>query len=91
MIDRTRILESQRPCHAHSLQVPNAASTPFCFSAGTDPRDDPRDEEIDTTRLDSTSSKNARNLLLGLRPLREPVARPEGGEKGVESGELNSG
>jgi len=25
----------------------------------------------------------ARNLLLGLRPLREPVARPEGGEKEV--------
>ena len=28
------------------------------------------------------SIMNARNLLLGLRPLREPVARPEGGEKG---------
>jgi hypothetical protein len=32
----------------------------------------------------------ARNLLLGLRPLREPVARPEGGEKGV-AGEKGAG
>ena len=32
----------------------------------------------------AVSECNARNLLLGLRPLREPVARPEGGEKGVD-------
>ena len=32
---------------------------------------------------------NARNLLLGLRPLREPVARPEGGEKGVADAVLS--
>jgi len=25
----------------------------------------------------------ARNLLLGLRPLREPVARPEAGKRGL--------
>ena len=31
---------------------------------------------------------NARNLLLGLRPLREPVARPEGGEKGGDKGRV---
>ena len=37
MIDRTRILESQRPCHAPSLQVPAAASAAFCFIAGIAP------------------------------------------------------
>ena len=34
-------------CLAHSLQLPAAASTPFCFSAGTDPRD------FDDVRVDT--------------------------------------
>ena len=32
---------------------------------------------------DPSDSLIARNLLLGLRPLREPVARPEAGKRGL--------
>ena len=68
--------------NSYSLEV---GGTRMVLDAGMHPKEEgleaqPRYELIGD---DTAEAINARNLLLGLRPLREPVARPEGGEKGV--------